>query len=667
MAWLEIEVERKGDEVRVSARGSRGERPAPHTLVLAQGIETLTTLASKVGRAVRARRELDPTTIELAQTIHAEFLNGELRDVLARLTDPSRSEKNNPRENRLLVRLFVQDRTLLSVPWEVLCKPKTTEGFWGMDPHVLVTRGAHSPDPWGPREVSGAVRVMAIAPTAGEPSLAVLRGALGPAIDAGEIEWLDPITGPNINAKVLFDRLRRGQTPHILHWIGHGGVDANGRPSLRLADDEDGEETWLTTEALARELSPHFLEDLRLVVLEACEGAKAGMFSSAAEELAMAGADAVVAYLWPVRADVAQTCSSEMYRSLTVAGDIGTSIAAARRTLITQSAEAFSPVLFLRGSDSVLFDYSRRKVVKPRVTPERRVIAPALQTLLDKPPYTIVLGNGEEDRAALHEELLKFLKENNDIVDSSMAFGAITQRCVMRWGGEVLHSLFQQTIAGSSSENLPPFIRALGALVPPGVHVTLAWRPYLEKAIAEQQPQKTIYAIQASLSGNNTKPRIIRRAAGTTVWKMEPSLPKYFDVDDDIVVLRMYGGYSPEVRPIFSPPVLTEDDHVHGLLGERPPQWLEELLARPRIQPALLIGLSAFDWQSRLLLWWLYDKRPAPKDSVIVLTSKVDPTEPEVWDSDGGLPGMGRVAAVMADPSELALGLEGLTASEGLS
>src|SRR5262249_62192338 len=61
--------------------------------------------------------------------------------------------------------------------------------------------------------------------------------------------------------------------------------------------------------SLGRELAESFCEDLRLVILEACEGAKAGAFGSAAEILAKAGADAVVAHLWPVKADTARTCS----------------------------------------------------------------------------------------------------------------------------------------------------------------------------------------------------------------------------------------------------------------------------------------------------------------------------------------------------------------------
>jgi len=663
MSWLEIEVETRGDEVRVSARGSRGERPAPHALAPEQGIDALTTLANKVGRAVRARKELDPSVISLAQEIHAEVVQGELRDILARLTDPARPKRNESAGSSVLVRIFARDRALVPVPWEALCKPGTNEGFWGTDPRLLLARGVNSSDPWIPREVAGAVRVLAIAPGSGDQALAALRESLAPAIDAGEVEWLDPIAGPDTSARALFDKLRRGKTPHVLHWLGHGGIDVKGRPSLRLADDEEGEEVWITAEALARELNAQFFEELRLVVLEACEGAKAGLLGSAAEDLCKAGADAVVTHLWPVKADVARLCSTEMYRALTApssTGDIGESVAAARRTLLTQSAEAFSPVLYLRGSSSVLFDFSRRKITKPSGKRRARAIAPALQTLLDKPPFSVVIGDLDEDRVALHAELRAFLEENRDTPDPSLSLSAITQRCVLKFGEEVLHSLFQQVLADSISNAPPPLIDAIGALVPPGVHVTLLWHADLEHAIASHQPDRTIYAIQVSMTGkNSTKPRIVKRAAGAATWRMEPIMPKRFDLENDIVVLRMYGGYSPEARPIFSTPVLTEDDHINGLLGEKPPQWLEELLARPRIQPGLFLGLSVLDWRNRLLLRWLYDQRPAPKDSLAILGTSSDPSEPEIWDSGGGLPGTSRVAAIVEESAELARELAG--------
>lgn len=449
MIWLEIEVETKGDNVSVSARGSRGERPPPHLMSADQGVDALTTLSNKAGRAVRARKDLDVAVVELAQALHSEVLKDELRDIYARMTDPSKARSEDPRDNRLLVRLFVHDRALVGVPWEALCKPGTTEGFWGTDPRILLARGVSSSDPLVPREVRSAVSVLVIAPGNEAPAAMSLRESLGSAIDSGEVEWLEPITGADIQPKTLFDRLRRGETPHIVHFIGHGGIDMKGRPSLRLADDEDGEEVWLTAEALARELTPHFFEGLRLVILEACEGAKAGVLGSAAEEFAKAGADTVVAHLWPVKADVARTCSTEMYRSLTAAGswgDIGTSMAAARRTLLTVGAEAFSPILYLRGPDSVLFDYSRRNVVKPSGKRKGRAMAPALQMLLDKPPFTVVVGDVDEDCDLLHKELLAFLEENGDRPEAGLPSSVLTQRCLLKFGPEVLHSLFQQAV-----------------------------------------------------------------------------------------------------------------------------------------------------------------------------------------------------------------------------
>ncbi len=657
--WLEIEIDSHGEQVRISARGSRGERPPPYLLALDQPLNILTTFATKVGRAIRARKELDPATIEHAQAIHAALVKDELRDILVRLTDPSRPREDG-RDNRLLIRFFVSDRALTAVPWEALCKPGTTENFWGTDPRVLFTRGVHSSDPWVPREIPEAVRILTIAPGSDEQIVTALQAALAPNIDVGEIEWLDPIIGSNISPKVLYDRLRRGKTPHIVHWIGHGGIDVKGRPSLRLADDEDGEEVWITAEALGRELSPLFYEELRLVVLEACEGAKAGMLGSAAEELAKTGADAVVAHLWPVRADTARTCSMEIYRALTSSnsgGDIGASIAAARRILLATSAEAFSPILFLRASNPILFDFSRRKIKKPTDKRPSKGLAPALQNLLDKPAYSLVIGDLYEDHAVLRSELARFMTDNGDPLDTSMPLSTMTQRCVLRFGEEVMQSLFQQVI-GQSPPEMPPLLAAIGAIVPPGVHLTLLWRSYLERAIADAQPGRTIYAIQVAMMGNHAKPRVLKRAAGTKVWKMEPILPKRFDFAEDIVILRMLGGYSPETQPIFTPPVLTEDDHIQVLHGKRPPQWIDELVARTRIQSALFLGLSVLDWRTRLLLRWLYDGRPAPNDSLAVLPPDCDPNEPAIWDSGGGLPGTARIAAIQETLDDLTQQLE---------
>lgn len=351
--WLEIELAGKGPTLQIVGRGSRGERPAVHEVSQEKVLDLVRGFSAKVGRAVATATTFEPPLVQHAQSLYEEILNGELRDVLSRLVEASKEQ------SPVLVRLFIHDDTLQSVPWEAICKPGRAEGFWGTDPRIVVARGVLSPEAWDAKTIDGAVRLLVIAPAESSTAISALRQAL--TFQSNEIEWLEPIMGPAINAARLYERIRNGPAPHIVHFIGHGGIDSNGTPALRLADDEDGEETWISAEALARELGAHFASTLQLVILEACEGAKPGLFGSAAECFATTGASAVVAHLWPVRAETARHCSSVLYRSLLVEphtrGDIGAAVAAMRRTLLTTSAEAFSPILCLRGESSVIFQF----------------------------------------------------------------------------------------------------------------------------------------------------------------------------------------------------------------------------------------------------------------------------------------------------------------------
>lgn len=648
--WLEIDLDIHCDELRVGARGSRGERLHTRPLGPDHSASALRSFAASVMRAARAGRPLDPETAEMARSFHEAIFQGDLRDVLARMTELAA-------EGTVLVRLFVHDRSIGTVPFEALCRPGTAEGFLGADPRLVIARGVSSPEPWAPREVRNAVRVLAIAPGSDERALLALHEALAPSIDAGEVEWLDPIAGPDIDPRTLYQRLRRARPPHILHFLGHGGITAAGQPVLRMADDEDGEEIWLSAEAFARELTADFCEDLRLVVLEACEGGKEGAFGSAAEIFAQAGADAVVAHLWPVKAAVARAFSTELYRSLTTVtlrqADVGASVGAARRTLLAQGAEAFSAALYLRGSDSVIFDFSGRRVSRARKRSSRG-LAPALGAMLEK-PFTLVLGDLEDERGALKQELLAFMEENGAVSETRVPVSQLTQRCMMMFGQEILHSLFQQSLASTLSIPAPPLFGALGRVIPPGVHITLLWRPYLERAVAERQPDRNIYAVQPSIGATTAKPRVVKRAAGSRAWKTELSLPKQLDTDNDIVILRLYGGYSAELHPILSQPVLTEDDHLLGLFGaETQPSWLDELLARPRIQPGLYVGLSVLDWRHRMILRWLYDRSPVPQGSLAILDPSTRAAEVDILDSGGGLGGGSRISAIVEAPVELA-------------
>jgi hypothetical protein len=441
-----------------------------------------------------------------------------------------------------------------------------------------------------------------------------------------------------------------------VHFIGQGGINLQGRPTLRLADDEDGEEQWITVESFARELQAGFMEELRLVVLESGEGAKPGVFGSAGEILSKAGADAVIAYLWPLGADTGRRASLELYRTLAGAeraeGDIGVALTAARNTLLTSSAEAFSPVLFLRAADSVIFNFKNRKVAQPRSKSTTKRLAPALQHVLEK-PFSLVLGDTQDARSTLKKEIERFLNDQGDNLPANLPLSAIMQQCSMRYGVDVLHSIFQESMMDQLHEPPPPFVQAMGPIVPAGVHITLLWQPHLERAVAAAQPKKNVYAIQPSLRASG-KPRVLKRPAGTNVWKMEVNTPGRLDFDNDILILRVYGGYSPEVRPTLSQPLLTEDDHLFGLKNL---SWIEDLLSRPRTRPSLLAGLALRKWRHRMLLRWLYDDRPPPKDSLAIVSPQADGAEAGIWDSGSWLDGAGHVAVVAEELGALAAAL----------
>lgn len=644
--WLDIEIDADDERIHLSARGSRGERPPSHKFSAEKGSFNLQSFTSKVGRAVRSRKTLESDVLGYAQALHQDVFQGELRDVLVRLVDSAK-------DTRVVVRLFMNQRDLQAIPWEALCKPGTAEGFLGIDPKLVVARGVSSEDPWEPRLVRTAVRILVIAPGNAQPSVDNLLEALDPCIQKGEIEWLDPIVGGDINAQVLFNRLRSGKSPHIVHFIGHGGLNLQGRPMLRLADDEDGEEQWMTVESLARELQASFMEELRLVVLESCEGAKPGIFGSAGEILSKAGADAVIAYLWPLGADTGRSASSELYRSLTGAerseGDIGVALAAARSTLLTSSAEAFSPVLYLRAPDSVIFNFKNRKVAQPRSKSTTKRLAPALQHVLEN-PFSLVLGDAQDARPLLKKEIEQFLHDQGHNLPANLPLSTVMQQCSMRHGVDVLHSIFQAAMMEQLQEPPPPFVQAMGQIVPAGVHITLLWQPHLERAIAAAQPQKNVYAIQPALRSSG-KPRVVKRPAGTNAWKMEVNAPGRLDFDNDILILRVYGGYSPEARPILSHPLLTEDDHLFSLKNL---SWIEDMLSLPRTRPGLLAGLTLRKWRHRMLLRWLYDERPPPKDSLAIVSPQADGAEAGIWDSGTWLDGAGHVAVVAEELGALA-------------
>ncbi len=663
MRWMEIEVRADGEALKVAARGDRGERARERTLP-GFTVRELLNFRVLVGNAIARVQELDGEALAQARTLYEAIFAGELRDLFVAL---STANEQRP----LLIRWLCEDSRLQAVPWEALCRPDSSHGFLAGAADMLVARGVHSVKPWQPRELRRALRVL---PVLAIPDRSVLDGlelALREHIESGAIEFLPAIEGDAARNPMLFERLRSGPSPHVLHFLGHGGFDSRRNPVIRLSDASYGERSQLPIEVFAEELRANF-NTMRLIYLQACSGARPGAFGSAAQLLARAGVDAIVAHLWPVRAEVARAAALDFYTHLVGArsgsGDIAASVQSSRRTLLASGADGFSPVLYLRGPDSRLFDLEGRRLRPPKKSPPRAAttdkLPTPLRTLLSK-PFSMILGAAWDDetlaevRTRFRESLLVALQTREEDERTTPLF-SLAQRHALQAGRRKLDRLFQRVVRAVRASANTTLLDALTRRLRPGVHVTLSWLPLLEHTIARHNPDALIYSIQPGPPGHDERRMIMVREPGDDDWEEIETL-KPLRLENTYVILRLYGGYSPESQPMLVSPQLTEDDYIQGHAGLRyivPSEWDNQIMGWLRTRPALCVGLSALDWRHRMLLRWLYDQRPLPPDSVALLAETQD--ERELWAKRGaGLPGGGSIAVVQEPAAALVQALEG--------
>jgi hypothetical protein len=263
-------------------------------------------------------------------------------------------------------------------------------------------------------------------------------------------------------------------------------------------------------------------------------------------------------------------------------------------------------------------------------------------------------------RETLRKALADQLVQNDDPAAAGLSLPELIERCALRFGDDALEGVFQDVVLGGlDTIPTPPGVVALGRLAGPGVHVSLFWVPALERVLAEQHPDRDVYAILPPIFTSAGKPLVMKRPRGGE-WKRELALPRRFDLASEIVVLRPYGGYTPG-RPIFASPVLTDDRHYDTLSEARsPPEWTHDLLVAIRSRPALFGGISVERIWHRRLLGWLFDARPVPADSLAVLDTAAAQAEQASWDAGFGLPGSGRIGLLGQDLEALARQLAAL-------
>lgn len=158
----------------------------------------------------------------------------------------------------------------------------------------------------------------------------------------------------------LRSRLREGPV-HVLHFIGHGLFDTVAGQGALIFEDEDGSPAPIRADHF--KLLVHDHASLRLVFLNACEGAEGGRsdsFAGVAQQLVQQGVPVVIAMQFPVTDRAAQILSREFYRALAEGYPMDAALSEARIAVLglPDSLEWATPILFSGQEDLSLLETS---------------------------------------------------------------------------------------------------------------------------------------------------------------------------------------------------------------------------------------------------------------------------------------------------------------------
>ncbi|MBN1580067.1 MAG: CHAT domain-containing protein [Anaerolineae bacterium] len=261
----------------------------------------------------------------------------------------------------LRIKLRINAPELIALPWEFLYDPRQAE-FVALSRHTPLVRYVELPIPESVLSVRPPLRILGMVAAPSdvgqldvEREKTRLEQAMGALQAQGQVElhWVEGQTWRDLQTAMQ-------QGPwHVFHFVGHAFPGTGGSEGALLLADEDGFSAPLGASQLALLLSDH--HTLRLVLLNACEGARAqeqSQFSSLAAALVQRGLPAVLAMQYPISDAAAVEFTASFYGALAANLPIDASVSEARKALSLaqpQSIEWGTPVLSMRAPDGVLW------------------------------------------------------------------------------------------------------------------------------------------------------------------------------------------------------------------------------------------------------------------------------------------------------------------------
>jgi hypothetical protein len=308
----------------------------------------------------RRRRLLSPeeqAVQDFGKDLFNALIGGEIRSCF----DVSRREAHQQGKG-LRVKLRFQSPDLACLPWEFLYDHRRQE-YLCLSKNTPTIRYLELSQPTPRLRVTLPLRILGMIASPDDlPPLDVARErqriekAVNDLQEKGflALTWLPGQTWRHLQEAMW------GGPWHIFHFIGHGGFDPHTDEGLIALANEYGQRDLLTATQVANLLADHL--ELRLVLLNSCEGARGGkldIYSSTAAILVRRGISAVLAMQYEITDRAAIEFSRAFYRALAYGLPIDAAVATARIAVnlaVNNSFEWGTPALYMRSPDGVLFE-----------------------------------------------------------------------------------------------------------------------------------------------------------------------------------------------------------------------------------------------------------------------------------------------------------------------
>ncbi len=318
----------------------------------------------RVGRTRRGMRRIDSPEMESAKAfggrLFGAVFDGEVRGCLR-----SSMDEANRQGLGLRIRMRLCDAPeLAALPWEYLYNPALNR-FLVLSTETPLIRYLELPERIQPLMVKPPLRILVMISSPSDyAALDVdrewekLDQALNDLQQRGLVT-LERLDTASLSA--LQRVLRKGQY-HIFHFVGHGGFKEQTQDGVLVMEDDANRGHPVSGQDLGTLLHDH--RSLRLVVLNACEGARSSRtdpFAGTAQNLIQQGIPAVIAMQFEVTDEAAISLSREFYGAVADGYPVDAALAEARKAIFAagNDVEWGTPVLYLRAPDGRIFDVAR--------------------------------------------------------------------------------------------------------------------------------------------------------------------------------------------------------------------------------------------------------------------------------------------------------------------